>query len=87
MAKRRGLAAAVKADQAIGAGVPAEPEGRIRLTISLSIPAATLVRDVSHKRGRMEGTGGNVSALLEGLIREHWSELVEEAKGEGASPY
>jgi len=79
MAKLKGLAGAVKIDQALARGAPADTEGRARLSVFLTKPAARLIRRVAFVRGELEDKGPNVSALIEALIRDRWQELEKEA--------
>ena len=60
------------------AGIDSRPRPA-RLSIILSKPAAKLIRRAALARGEREGTGGNISQLIEGLIRDRWEELEKEA--------
>ena len=61
----------------------ANNESRSRLTISLTTPAAKLVRRVAFIRGEARGVGPNVSGVLEELIRQHWDEFEREVASLG----
>ena len=79
--KLKGLVGAVKIDQALARGEAADSEGRARITVSLTTEATRLIRRAAFVRGEHAGTGPNVSALIEDLIRQHWDELEREAAG------